>query len=140
MNWFWWVWIFVMLGGAGGVANTVRSALDNRHRRRMAVIKAKTEAEERHRKALAEADRQPEAICGCGHHLAKHDRAGHCHEMEQRAVEWDANQRPIRFEAAQCTCQQYVGPRPLEAYYAEPLIDLDAQLEKPSLEKKKRDE
>jgi hypothetical protein len=60
----------------------------------------------RHRRGV-ERPREPEAICGCGHHIAFHEAAEHlCHgrngAMQDRA----------------CTCQQYVGPTPLPTYIA----------------------
>jgi hypothetical protein len=119
VEYFWWVWIVIMLCG-GGVASGVRALLDDRHKRKMALIRA----EDKRRKALDEAAKPPEPMCGCKHHLAKHDRSGKCHELVQTAVEWDAKRKPVKFEAQQCTCQQYIGPRPLDTFYAEELIDL----------------
>ena len=40
------------------------------------------------------------------------------------AVAWDADHKPVQYEAGQCTCQQYVGPQPLSQIYAEDLTDL----------------
>lgn len=54
-------------------------------------------------------------ICGCGHHLAFHDRAeGGCH---QRVPLPDDSTGP-------CRCSQYIGPEPLPQFYAPELADV----------------
>ncbi|WP_189308117.1 hypothetical protein [Streptomyces albospinus] len=112
------------------VSKSVRKGLKTRHERKLAVIEARSEGrlaletsrQERHE--LAAAQKPPEPVCGCTHHLAKHDKKGTCHELVQVPVAWDADHRPVQYEAGQCTCQQYVGPQPLSQVYAEDLTDL----------------
>lgn len=55
---------------------------------------------------------------------AKHHKKGKCHERVEVAVAWDADHKPVQYEAGQCTCQQYIGPQPLSQIYAEDLTDL----------------
>ncbi|MFD7104234.1 hypothetical protein [Streptomyces celluloflavus] len=119
MHWFWWVFIFFAVGGFAKVADAGRTALRTRHERKM----ERLESARQERKELADADRTPEPVCGCTHHLAKHDKQGKCHELVQVPVAWDADQKPVRYEAGPCTCQQYIGPQPLSQIYAEDLTD-----------------
>lgn len=52
----------------------------------------------------------PKPICGCGHNLAEHNpETGTCAATIRV---FDAPRRP-------CTCQQYVGPKPLEEMFAQ---------------------
>ncbi|WP_372515839.1 hypothetical protein [Streptantibioticus silvisoli] len=113
------LWGVVVVGGWAGAQ--VRGALKTRHERRLereAVV-------ERRQQALEAARRPPEPVCGCTHHLAKHDKQGKCHEDVEAPVEWDADRKPVRFASRPCTCQQYVGPQPLPTLYAQELTDLD---------------
>ncbi|MBP0461153.1 hypothetical protein [Streptomyces montanisoli] len=121
MNWFWWIFVFFMVGGFSWIADTGRSALKTRHERRMERLKLAEDG----RLAIEESHKPPEAVCGCTHHLAKHDKTGKCHEDVRSPVEWDAEKKPSRFELRQCNCQQYVGPQPLSKIYADELTDLD---------------
>ncbi|MFJ4919935.1 hypothetical protein [Streptomyces sp. NPDC088725] len=123
MNWIWLIFVFFMVGGFGWITDTGRTALQTRHERRIERFKL---AEEE-RLALEEAHKppkSPEPVCGCSHHLAKHDRKGKCHEDVEAATEWDENKKPLRYERRQCNCQQYVGPQPLSQIYADELTDL----------------
>ncbi|MFJ9617284.1 hypothetical protein [Streptomyces noursei] len=119
----WW-YLFFLAGPAiyagTAVRGTVRKALKTRHKRKLALIEARREE----RLALEAADRPPTPVCGCEHHLAKHDKQGRCHELVRTAVAWDADDRPVRYEARPCACQQYVGPQPLSQVYADELTDL----------------
>ncbi|RDG35603.1 hypothetical protein [Streptomyces corynorhini] len=124
MNWLWWIFVFFMVGGFGWMADTGRTALRTRHERRMERLQLAEKERERERLALEEAGRQPDPVCGCSHHLAKHDRQGKCHEDVEAPVEWDAEKKPLRYERRQCNCQQYVGPQPLSLIYADDLTDL----------------
>lgn len=124
MNWLWWIFVFFMVGGFSWVADTGRSALRTRHERRVERIKLL----EGGRLALEESHRPPEPVCGCTHHLAKHDKQGKCHENVEVATAWDENKKPKRYELAQCNCQQYVGPQPLSRIYADEITDLDQLL------------
>ncbi len=95
----WWL-IFIIGPLAGG-------ALQRHHQRRLRVIAAKGELEEKRNAALRPPP-EPQAICGCGHHLSFHNpRNGACAEDN-------------------CRCQHYVGPEPLGYVFAQPLIDPDA--------------
>lgn len=124
MNWLWWIFVFFMVGGFSWVADTSRSALRTRHERRVERIKLV----EGGRLALEESQKPPEPVCGCSHHLAKHDKQGKCHENVEVATAWDENKKPKRYELAQCNCQQYVGPQPLSQIYADDITDLDARI------------
>ncbi|MGW5118545.1 hypothetical protein ACWEQ8_24370 [Streptomyces noursei] len=119
----WW-YLFVLTGpafyAASAARGAARKALKTRHRRKLALIEARREE----RLALEAADRPPAPVCGCEHHLAKHDKQGTCHETVPTAVAWDADHAPVRYEARRCNCQQYVGPQPLSQVYAEELTDL----------------
>lgn len=127
MQWFWWAFIFA--GPAAGivakVTEPVRSGLKMRHERKLAELEAQREAQREERAALEAAAKPPAPVCGCGHHLAKHDKQGKCHESVEVAVAWDADKKPVGYEPGRCNCQQYVGPQPLTTLYAEDLTDLD---------------
>lgn len=124
MNWLWWIFVFFMVGGFSWVADTGRSALRTRHERRVERLKLV----EGGRLALEESHKPPEPVCGCTHHLAKHDRQGKCHERVEVATAWDENRKPKRYEPAQCNCQQYIGPQPLSRIYADDITDLDTAI------------
>ncbi|MEV5507775.1 hypothetical protein [Streptomyces orinoci] len=119
----WW-WVFIAIGPIGAVAASLRdnakSALRVRHKRKLELM----EAQRRERAELEAAGKPPAAVCGCGHHLAKHDKQGKCHETVEVPVAWDADRKPVRFEPGRCNCQQYVGPQPLATVYAEELTEL----------------
>jgi hypothetical protein len=116
-----WTVFWVVLVGGGWAGKQVRAALRTRHTHQM----ERLAATERQQAALAAAQRPPEPVCGCTHHLAKHDKQGKCHEMVDAPVAWDEQQKPLRYESRQCTCQQYVGPEPLATLYAQDLTDLN---------------
>ncbi|MFH8789769.1 hypothetical protein [Streptomyces roseoverticillatus] len=120
MDWLWWVLIFFGVGGFTKVADTARTALRTRHERKLELL----ETERAERAALEAASKPPQPICGCTHHLAKHDKQGKCHESVETPVAWDAEKKPTAYELRQCNCQQYVGPQPLTTFYAEDLTDL----------------
>jgi hypothetical protein len=66
-------------------------------------------------------DSQP--VCGCGHHLAKHDRSnGVCHtaRLEDRVEDKDGEMHTWE-EWVQCTCRQYVGPEPVLSLWTPPI-------------------
>ncbi|WP_107073068.1 hypothetical protein [Streptomyces rubellomurinus] len=105
--------------GAGSLAKRARKAATARHERKLELL----DLTHRRRVALEAANRPPEPVCGCTHHLAKHDRQGRCREEQRTAVEWDAELRPLRHELRACTCQQYVGPEPLGTVFAPELVD-----------------
>ncbi|MFD9687067.1 hypothetical protein ACFWXO_15080 [Kitasatospora sp. NPDC059088] len=111
----WWLLPMVIYGGS----DFARRALKNRHQRKLEVLEAK----ERQRVALEAAGRPPEPVCGCTHHLAKHDKQGRCHEVVEAPTGWDADRRPVSYEPRQCNCQQYVGPEPLGTVFAPELTD-----------------
>lgn len=110
----WWLLPGVVYG-CGHLTARWRRAARTRHARRLELLEAGRSG----RLALAEANRPPEAVCGCTHHLAMHDRQqGRCHEETRAAVEWDTDRRPVRFELRPCNCHQYVGPEPLATVFA----------------------
>ncbi|MER7845039.1 hypothetical protein ABTZ03_13980 [Kitasatospora sp. NPDC096077] len=114
----WWLIPAVLYGG-GNIANRVRRDIRERHERKLELL----DAQHQQRLALEESHRPPEPVCGCTHHLAKHDKQGRCHEVVETPTEWDAERRPARYEPKQCTCQQYVGPEPLGTVFAPELVD-----------------
>ncbi|MFD7905544.1 hypothetical protein ACFV4F_15150 [Kitasatospora sp. NPDC059722] len=114
----WWIVPAVLYGG-GYVANNARRALKTRHERKLELL----DAADRQQAALEAAKRPPEPVCGCTHHLAKHDKQGRCHEEVEAPTAWDAERRPVQFEPRQCNCQQYVGPEPLGTVFAQDLVD-----------------
>ncbi|MDF9814074.1 hypothetical protein M2266_003305 [Streptomyces sp. SPB162] len=120
MGWYVWAIAWVVLSGGGWWGNRFRHAMRTRHERKVELISAEGEKQ----RALQAANRPPEAICGCTHHLAKHDKQGKCHEVVQAPTAWDAEKKPVSYEARPCNCQQYIGPRPLETLYAEDIVDL----------------
>lgn len=94
----WWL-IFIIVPMIGG-------GLQRHHARRMAIIHAKGELEEK-RQAALKGPPDPQPVCGCSHHLSFHNPVtGACAEEG-------------------CRCQQYVGPEPLGHVFAQPLIDPD---------------
>lgn len=120
VDWYWWALIFFAPGGLAAVGDSVRSALRTRHKRKMQLLKAARQE----RLAIEAANKPPEPVCGCTHHLAKHDKQGRCHERVEVPTAWDEHKKPLRYEAGECNCQQYVGPQPLSQVFAEDLTDL----------------
>ncbi|MEV7088973.1 hypothetical protein AB0O07_24320 [Streptomyces sp. NPDC093085] len=124
MDWLWWIFVFFIVGGFGWVADTGRTALRTRHERKMQRLQLAEHERQAEREALEVAQKPPEPVCGCSHHLAKHDRQGKCHEDVEIPTELDENKKPLKYELRQCNCQQYVGPQPLSRIYADELTDL----------------
>lgn len=61
----------------------------------------------------------PQPICGCEDHYAFHDpTTGHCHATSKVPSKWDGDGFPIAYKQQQCGCRQYVGPQPLDTFYA----------------------
>jgi hypothetical protein len=118
-DWPWWLIPAVLFGGGGWISGSVREALKTRHTRKLEVL----EAAERKQLALDAAKRPPEPVCGCTHHLAKHDKSGRCHETVQAPTAWDSERKPIRYEPQPCNCQQYIGPEPLGTIFATEITD-----------------
>jgi hypothetical protein len=50
--------------------------------------------------------KQPDPVCGCGHHYAMHDPEKHM----ECAVEFGNKMK--------CACVRYAGPEPLPVYYS----------------------
>lgn len=119
-TWMWWVIIFFGIGAFKSVNDAVRTALRTRHERQM----ERRAADQAERRALEAAGRSPEPVCGCTHHLAKHDKQGRCHEIVEVPTAWDADRKPTHYEPGTCNCQQYVGPQPLAHVYAEDIADV----------------
>jgi hypothetical protein len=114
----WWLVPVVLIGG-GRLSEVGRRALVTRHQRKLELRKA----DEQKQLALDAANRPPEPVCGCTHHLAKHDRAGKCHETVEAPIAWDADRKPLRYESRPCNCQQYIGPEPLGMVFAQEITD-----------------
>jgi hypothetical protein len=123
MMWLWMLAVFLVFGGAAWVSETLRNGQRHRHEQRMEQLRA----EERRLRRLEAAKRPPEPVCGCGHHLAKHDRQGHCHETVQVPTGWDADRRPLGFAPGDCACQRYVGPQPLSQVFADDFTDQEPE-------------
>jgi hypothetical protein len=120
MHNLWWV-IPVLLFGTGFVGDKISSAARTRHKRKLELVKAA----EKQQRAMTAANRPPEPICGCTHHLAMHGKDdGKCHEVVEAPSLWDADRKPLQYEPQQCNCQQYVGPEPLGTVYAPEITDL----------------
>lgn len=64
----------------------------------------------------------PQPICGCEHGLNMHGADGKCHEIEMVPVSWDSYGRETRWNEYSCTCQKYVGPKPVEELFTTPLL------------------
>jgi hypothetical protein len=95
---YWWL-IFIVPAIGGG-------AFQNHHRRRLAILQAKSALAEK-KNAGPQSPPQPQAVCGCSHHLSFHN-------PQTSACAFD-----------DCRCQQYVGPEPLGHVFALPVIDPD---------------
>jgi hypothetical protein len=99
-----------------------RGALSTRHERKLERLRVEAkqrkdlEAANKPR-AFCRAQPVPDPVCGCTHHLAKHDKRGKCHEVVEAPTAWDADKKPLRYEPGQCNCQQYIGPQPLSQIY-----------------------
>jgi len=119
-NWMWVLIVLFPLAGFTSTTGAARGALRTRHTRRLELLERRT-AE---RRALEAAARPPEPICGCTHHLAKHDKHGKCHETVEVPTAWDADRKPTSYKPGTCNCQQYIGPQPLTTLYAEDITDI----------------
>jgi len=103
---YWWL-VFIVPPILGG-------SLQKHHRRRLAILAAKGQLAET-RNQQPSAPPEPQAICGCSHHLSFH------------------NPHTSACAVDDCRCQQYVGPEPLGHVFALPLIDPDTSREAPVL-------
>jgi hypothetical protein len=119
--------VLLLFAGGVWVGDAMREGHKHRHEQRLEQLRA----EERRVRWLERTKRPPKPVCGCGHHLAKHDRRGRCHEVVQIPTGWDADSRPLGFSPGVCNCQRYVGPQPLSQVYADDLTDQEP-LEQPS--------
>jgi hypothetical protein len=72
-------------------------------------------------KKLASA-RPPQPICGCDHGLNMHGTDGRCHEIDLLPVDWDDYHRAIEWQEYSCTCQKYVGPKPVEELFSTAIL------------------
>lgn len=113
-GWYWLLIPAVVIGGHR-IADFTRT----RHQRKLELL----QATERRQQALASANQPPEPVCGCTHHLAKHDKAGRCHEVVETPTRWDADRNPLQYETRPCNCQQYIGPEPLSTVFAPEITD-----------------
>lgn len=116
VDWYWWVLAWMVFGSGGWL----RHALHTHHRRKLELAKV----ESARQRAIEAAGKPPEPVCGCTHHLAKHDKQGKCHEVVQAPTAWDQDKKPVAYEPQPCSCQQYIGPRPMATLYAEEIVDL----------------
>jgi hypothetical protein len=97
-GWWWLVFIF-----GGGIAGGVREAVNRHHRRRLAILEAKTRL--RGTALPPPGPPEPQPVCGCTHHLSFH------------------NPKTSICAYDDCRCQQYIGPEPLGHIIALPLVD-----------------
>lgn len=68
----------------------------------------------------------PKALCGCGHHLSTHaPEDNRCHYTSRQATKWDEYEDPTKYELVQCSCRQYVGPRPIDDLFTPGYLPLD---------------
>lgn len=117
---YWWVWIWPAGAVVEWTADRFDAGVGAIAKRRARKIKHKEQLRaielEKARRQLEAAHPMPvKPICGCGHHVAFHNRnSGSCHGENIRG-------KTVR----QCTCQSYSGPTPLSQVYAEPLADLE---------------
>ncbi|WP_209310592.1 hypothetical protein [Streptomyces spiramenti] len=125
----WVVGVLVVSGAVVFFLDSLRDAQLTRQERRIEELR-----NEEHRLLRSEeAGRDvPDPVCGCGHHLAQHDRRGRCHEEVARPTGWDAQHRPTGYAPAPCTCQRYVGPQPLSQVFADELTELEPEAPAPS--------
>lgn len=67
--------------------------------------------------------RQPQAICGCGHHLVFHDtETKKCHAQVILPPRWTGQGGDVY---RPCMCQGYRGPTPVDEFYAPDLLPDD---------------
>jgi hypothetical protein len=66
-------------------------------------------------------------ICGCEHGLNMHGTDGQCHEIDLIPVDWDGYHRAIEWQEHSCTCQKYVGPKPIEELFSTPILPPEVQ-------------
>lgn len=66
-------------------------------------------------------------ICGCDHGLNMHGTDGKCHEIDLMAVDWDYTGRANKWTKHPCTCQKYVGPKPVEELFNTPILPPEIQ-------------
>lgn len=79
------------VGSFAWTQDTFRKALLKRHKRKLELLKTTTQGQL--------ANKPPEPVCGCTHHLSEHDKQGRCHEQVEMATAWDENRKPLRYEA-----------------------------------------
>lgn len=118
-GWVWWLIALFGLGGVTSIVETGRNAFRAHHERKVELL----EMRRADRRAVEAAGRPPEPVCGCTHHLAKHDKQGKCHEIVEVPTAWDAERKPVSYQPGTCNCQQYVGPQPLSTLYAQEIAD-----------------
>ncbi|WP_312876509.1 hypothetical protein [Streptomyces bohaiensis] len=121
----WIVGVLVVCGAVTFFLDSLRGAQLDRQQRRIEQLQAE---EQRLLRAQDAGGGAPDPVCGCGHHLAQHDRRGRCHEEVSRPTGWDAEHRPTGYAPAGCTCQRYVGPQPLSQVYADELTELEPEV------------
>jgi hypothetical protein len=61
-------------------------------------------------------------LCGCGHPLSQHDRETSTCYAELRRDTFDKRGGWSGHNGVPCTCQQYVGPRPIDEVFAPRLL------------------
>lgn len=64
-------------------------------------------------------------ICGCGHGLHEHDlKTNECHAQFKKQMGQFYKQGKLwdKWEWTQCGCRQYTGPRPVEEFFAPPML------------------
>jgi hypothetical protein len=68
-------------------------------------------------------ERPKGAMCECQHSIAYHDRqTGHCAGMRNVASKWNEFGDPVAWTEQPCTCRRYIGPEPLQEFYAPEIL------------------
>ncbi|WP_046469875.1 hypothetical protein [Allosalinactinospora lopnorensis] len=74
--------------------------------------------------AVSAGQRNPQPICGCGHHLVFHDHESkRCQAQVVIPGRW-TGQSGSTYRT--CMCQGYRGPLPVDEYYAPDLLNGDS--------------
>lgn len=72
--------------------------------------------------------REPQPVCGCGHHRSMHGDggAGGCMATVDTEPRFNAAGVFIGSRPVGCACQQYIGPEPITALWTPPVLDQES--------------
>ncbi|MBB4932236.1 hypothetical protein F4561_003056 [Lipingzhangella halophila] len=83
-----------------------------------------TQSQHAAQQAVTAGNRNPQPICGCGHHLVFHDQESkRCQAQVVIPGRW-TGQHSSTYRT--CMCQGYRGPMPVDEYYAPDLLNGDS--------------